>query len=157
MPALRSPVVAPSKISYHDQQNTFWHADLGILVLHKITHPIVVCIIQDVVCCMCWNMLDYCTYGPAFVLWLLWKANSRKYIREQKRVCVCVCVCIYIYIYIYICRTIKSVQFILYYIVVFCFCIKVYQFSGNNFTLVFIVAPCILIFTQFIHQQMHFY
>ena len=77
----------------------------------------------------------------------------------NRNVCVCVCVCIYIYIYIYIyiCRTIKSVQFILYYIVVFCFCIKVYQFSGNNFTLVFIVAPCILIFTQFIHQQMHFY
>jgi len=41
-------------------------------------------------------------------------------------------------IYIYICRTIKSVQFILYYIAVVCFCIKLFQFSGGNFTLAFI-------------------
>ena len=39
-------------------------------------------------------------------------------------------------IYIYICRTIKSVQFILYYIAVVCFCIKLFQFCGRNFTLV---------------------
>jgi len=124
LPALLSPVVALSKISCHDQQNIFWHADLGILVLHKITRPIVVCTIQDMVCWTCWSMMDHSTYSPAFTLRLLWRANSRKYVLEQK------------HIYIYICRTIKSVQFILYYIAVVCFCIKLFQFCGRNFTLV---------------------
>jgi len=35
--------------------------------------------------------------------------------------------------------------------------LQVYLWMLNTFFLICIAAPCILIFTQFIHQQMHIY